>query len=110
MARLFISADQIDRWTSEGKISLTDDVMSLPALGRSFRLRTAVHFLRVVEGADGNNLIGRVKSDEQLTELGAEHYGESVIIGEVGYECEDGFLGVPVDGGSSHSGLIHLTP
>ena len=106
MARLFISADQMDRWTAEGKVSLQDDLMTLPALGRSFKLRTAVRFLSVIEGADGNGLLGRVKTDEQLAELGAEHYGASVILGDVGYECEEGFIGLPVDGG--HSGLLKI--
>jgi hypothetical protein len=110
MARLFISSDQLDRWTVEGKVTLNDDLMALPALGRSFKLKSAVRFLKVVEGADRHALIGRVKTDEQLGELGGEHYGASVIIGEVGYECEEGFLGVPVDGSGSSgaSGLLKL--
>jgi hypothetical protein len=106
MARLFISADQMDRWSAEGKVTLQDDVMALPALGRSFRLRTAVRFLSVVEGADAHGLIGRVKTDEQLAGMGGEHYGASVIMGDVGYECEEGFIGLPVDGGQS--GLLKL--
>jgi hypothetical protein len=106
MARLFISTDQMDRWTAEGKVSLQDDLMTLPALGRSFRLRTAVRFLSVVEGTDTHGLIGRVKTDDQLAELGGEHYGASVIMGDVGYECEEGFIGLPVDGGAS--GLLKL--
>ena len=108
MARLFISADQMDRWSAEGKVALQDDIMSLPALGRSFRLRTAVRFLSIIEGVDGHGLIGRVKTDEQLAELGGEHYGASVILGDVGYECEEGFVGMPVDGGAS--GLLKLSP
>jgi hypothetical protein len=106
MARLFISADQMDRWTAEGKVNLQDDVMALPALNRSFQLRTAVRFLSVVEGSDSNGLIGRIKTDEQLAEMGAEHYGASVIVGDVGYECEEGFVGVPINGGAS--GLLKL--
>lgn len=106
MARLFISADQMDRWTGEGKVSLQDNLMTLPALGRSFRLRTAVRFLSVIEGADANGLVGRVKTDEQLAELGGEHYGASVILGDVGYECEEGFIGLPIDGGAS--GLLKI--
>jgi hypothetical protein len=106
MARLFISADQMDRWSGEGKVALQDDLMTLPALGRSFTLRTAVRFLSVIEGADAHGLIGRVKTDEQLAEMGGEHYGASVIMGDVGYECEEGFIGLPVDGGAS--GLLKL--
>jgi hypothetical protein len=106
MARLFISADQMDRWSAEGKVNLTDDIMLLPAMGRSFQLRTAVRFLSVIEGSDAHGLIGRVKTDEQLAEMGGEHYGASVIMGDVGYECEEGFVGLPVDGGAS--GLLKL--
>jgi hypothetical protein len=106
MARLFISSDQMDRWAAEGKVSLQDDIMTLPALGRSFMLRTAVRFLSVVEGADAHGLLGRVKTDEQLAEMSGEHYGASVIMGDVGYECEEGFIGLPVDGGAS--GLLKL--
>jgi|SRR5579863_7364240 len=112
MARLYISADQMDRWTAEGKVSLQDDVMTLPAMQRSFRLRAAVRFTKVVEGADQHGLLGRVKSDEQLVQLAAEHYGASVILGDVGYECEEGFLGTPADqtasGSSGASGLLKL--
>ena len=106
MARLFISADQMDRWAAEGKVTLQDDVMALPALGRSFRLRTAVRFLSVVEGVDALGLIGRIKTDEQLAEMRGEHYGASVIMGDIGYECEEGFIGLPIDGGQS--GLLKL--
>jgi hypothetical protein len=114
MARLYISADQMDRWTAEGKVSLQDDLMTLPAMKRSFRLTAAVRFLSVVEGADQHALVGRVKSDAQVAELGGEHYGASVILGEIGYECEEGFLGTPADpsaaGSSGASGLLKLTP
>lgn len=110
MARLFISQKQLDHWIADGKVRLDDDVMSLPAMGRSFRLRGAVHFASAIGGADDNGLIGRIKTDEQLAELGAEHYGVSVIIGEIGYECEEGFVGVPVEGGAGGgaSGLLRL--
>jgi hypothetical protein len=96
----------MDRWTAEGRVSLSDDVMLLPAMDRSFKLRTAVRFVSVIEGTDAHGLVGRVKSDEQLAEMGGEHYGASVIMGEVGYECEEGFIGVPIDGGAS--GLLKL--
>ena len=109
MARLFVSQDQMDRWTNEGKVRLDDDLMLLPALGRSFRLKSAVYFTQVVAGSDDQRLIGRVKTDDQLAEMRAEHYGASVIVGEIGYECEEGFLGMPVEGTvGGASGLLRL--
>ena len=108
-ARLFISQDQMDRWTSSGKVHLDDDLMSLPAMGRNFRLRGAVYFTHCVAGADEHRLLGRVKTIEQLDEMGAEHYGASVILGELGYECEEGFVGIPEGGATSGaSGLLRL--
>jgi hypothetical protein len=99
----------MDRWTAEGKVRLDDDLMQLPALNRSFKLSPAVYFQAMVDGADAHNLLGRVKSQEQLQELGAEHYGASVILGEVGYECVEGFLGHPADDdGMRGSGLLKL--
>lgn len=112
MARLFISQTQMDKWTQEGKVRLDDDLMSLPALGRSFRLASAVLITRPVDGADVHGLAGRVKTQAQLGELGAEHFGASVIVGEVGYECTEGFVGAPVDdaGEVRGSGLLKLDP
>jgi hypothetical protein len=99
----------MDRWTGEGKVKLLDDVMTLPALGRSFRLATAVHFTHKIDGSDTQSLVGRVKTDAQLAELGAEHYGASVILGESGYECEEGFIGTPVEDPTvGASGLLKL--
>ena len=70
------------------------------------RKRTAVRFLSSIEGSDVHGLLGRVKTAQQLAEMGSEHYGASVILGDVGYECEEGFVGIPVDG--SHSGLLKI--
>jgi hypothetical protein len=111
MARLFITQDTMDRWTAEGKVRLEDDVMTLPALGRSFRLKSAIHLTTLIEGSDTHQLLGRVKTDEQLFDLGAEHYGRSVLVGEVGYDGVEGFIGVPVEAGSGvggASGLLKL--
>ena len=109
MARLFISQDQMDRWTAEGKVKLDDDVMSLPALNRSFRLESAVYFRAMVDGADVHGLLGKVKGDKQLEQLGAEHYSGSVILGDVGYDCVEGFVGMPVEGAPvAGSGLLKL--
>jgi hypothetical protein len=108
MARLFVSQEQMDKWTGEGKVKLDDDVMTVPAMKRSFKITSAVYFTKSIDGEDTEGLIGRVKSDEQLAALGAEHYGASVILGEVGYECVEGFVGAPVEGGVHGSGLLKL--
>jgi hypothetical protein len=108
MARLFVSQTQMDKWTSEGKVRLDDDVMTLPAMSRSFKLASAVHVTKTIDGGDAEKLIGKVKTAEQLMKLGAEHYGTSLILGETGYECTEGFVGTPVEGPVGGSGLLKL--
>jgi hypothetical protein len=108
MARLFVSQTQMDKWTSEGKVRLDDDVMTLPAMSRSFRLSSAVHVTKTIDGDDGHKLIGKVKTAEQLSALGAEQYGTSLIVGDTGYDCTEGFVGTPVEGPVAGSGLLKL--
>ena len=97
MARLFVSQERMDRWTTDGKVTIDGQRMELPAFGRSFRLRSAVYVTRVVSGnEDSHQLVGKVKTEEQLAKLGAEAYATSVILGEVAYECEQGFTGEAV--------------
>ncbi len=91
MAQLFFSQAQIDRWLDEHKVNIVGDVMSL--LGASFLARPALHIARAVADAgDLHDLVGRVKTLEQLTALGAETYDSSVLLGEAAYECEPGFV------------------
>ncbi len=97
MARLFISQAQLDRWTEAGRIELDGDVMTLPALGRAFRLQPAVQVVASVEGGDQAQLVGRVKTRDQVEKLGAEQSGPSLLLGDAAYECIEGFLGVPTD-------------
>src|SRR5688572_2469905 len=87
----------MDQWTAGGKVGLRDDLMTVPAMNRTFRIEGAVRFLKVVDGDDAQALVGKVKSVIDLAALGAEHQGTSVLLGETAYECEEGFLGAPED-------------
>jgi hypothetical protein len=61
--------------------------------GRSYALDPAVRFLRVVGAdADPNALLHKVKSATQLRDLGAEVLDSSVILGDLAYEVDPGFL------------------
>ena len=94
MARLFISQARIDRWLAEGKVRMVGEFMSLPALGKSFRLRPAAHVRRLISGpGDIHLLVGRVKTHEQLGKLGANWGGAQLMVGEARYEFEAGFVG-----------------
>ena len=97
MAQLFISQDRLDAWNAEQRVHLAGDVMTLSDDGRSFRIRPAVRFLRVAGSSDDpNQLLDTVRDERSLDEMGADHYMYSVILGEVAYDVQPGFLGEPI--------------
>jgi hypothetical protein len=96
MSRLFVSQERLDSWISENTVQLIDNVMTMEG-GRKLKLIPAV-FIEAVIGAerDPNNLVGRVKTHDQLKELSAEHYMDSLLLGEMGYQVQTGFVGEPI--------------
>jgi hypothetical protein len=100
MARLFISQDRMDNWTVEDRIKVDDDVMTLQGDGRAFKIVPAVRFMKVAGGdADAHNLVGKVKTVEAVVAQGGEHYHDSVIMGDVAYDVQNGFMGAPIPAG-----------
>jgi hypothetical protein len=93
---LFVSQSILDAWAGQGRIDFVGNVMTLlggGGKGRSYALDPAVRFLRVVGAdADPHALLHKVKSAAQLRELGGEQLDASVILGDVAYEVEPGFL------------------
>jgi hypothetical protein len=93
MARLFISLPRLDGWIEQGLVSIDNGRMMLTD-GKNFRLVSAVLFRSVVGGEeDPHRLLGKVLTGEGLTALSAEHYKDSVLIGEIGYQVLEGFVG-----------------
>jgi hypothetical protein len=92
VARLFLPQTTLEEWAlaeqadvREGKLVITGESGSYPVSG-------AVHFKLVVSGEDGQGLIGKVKTPDQLERIGAEQMMESVLLGETAYEVEQGYL------------------
>lgn len=97
MARLFISTARLEAWSTEGKISLDGTRMVLTELMRAFEIRPAVYFAQVAGGeVDAHDLLGKVKDEEQLAEMGADHMANSVIYVDTAYEVVAGYLGTPL--------------
>jgi hypothetical protein len=96
MPRLFLSQAGLESWLQDGSAQLLEDRLSLES-GEVYRLVPAVHFLRQVAGdGDPLSLVGKVKTEPQLLGMEAEHSADSVILGETGYQVEEGFVGEPV--------------
>lgn len=93
-ARVFVPQDALETFIADGRAHMTGDTLFVE--GTPFQLTSAVRFVsEVAGGGDASGLVGRVKSLEQLTELGGEHAAGSVILGDNAYEIVDGFLAVP---------------
>jgi hypothetical protein len=92
---VFITNDMLQQWADQGKVRLDDTTLTLLAENRTVKLAPAVRFTRLIDdaGGDPHKLIGKVKTKDQLVELGAEHYLDSVIFGDVGYTVVEGFMG-----------------
>ena len=94
MAAVFIAQPTLDEWSDQGRIRLDGVVLTLIHENRIVRLKPAVRFTTLIGSPDDPHaLIGKVKSHEQLATLGAEHYLDSVILGETAYQVVEGFLG-----------------
>lgn len=94
MAAVFIAQSTLTEWTDAGKVRLEGTTLHLIKEQRSVLLKPAVRFVKLVgSDADPHGLLGKVKTEEQLKALGAEHYLKSVLLGDVAYEVVEGFLG-----------------
>jgi hypothetical protein len=92
--KLFIPQERLDDWSASGTVGLDDTRMSLRDGDEGLDLAPAVRIVREVSGeGDPRGLVGKVKTLEQLEELGADHYRDSVIVGDSAYEVIEGFVG-----------------
>jgi len=91
---LFIAQHTLAAWMDQDKINFDDTIMTIKADGRTFKLIEAVRFVKI-EGDDEDKpgLLGRVKTNLQLEEMGAERYRDSVLFEDIAYKVQEGFIG-----------------
>jgi hypothetical protein len=89
---LFVPQSVLDRWSEQGRIQVDGNVLTILGERKSFTLSTAVRFLKMEAGDDHAGLLAKVKTTDALKQMGAEHYMDSVILGESAYQVQQGFL------------------
>jgi len=89
---LFVPQSVLDRWSEQGRIAVDGNVLTILGEKKSFALTCAVRFIKMEAGDDNAGLLQKVKTTDALKQMGAEHYRESVILGENAYQVQQGFL------------------
>lgn len=94
--RVFFPQPLLDTWIAEERVELTGDQLLLRDEGRRYTIAEAVHVIRdAAGGGDVRSLIGKVKTRDQLGDLGAEVFEGSMIVGDDAYDVVPGFVGEP---------------
>lgn len=92
--RVFFPQQALDSWLEQGRIALVDDEMTLKPDGQRYRLSSAIRIMaEVADGTDPHGLLGKVKTIEQIAELGGDHQADSLVLGDNAYQVIEGFLG-----------------
>jgi hypothetical protein len=89
---LFVPQSLLDKWVDHGRVEVKGRVLTLLREKKSFQLTGAVRFVAMEAGDDAAKLLGKVKTLDAVKQMGAEHYMESVILGEAAYKVQQGFL------------------
>src|SRR3981081_3403508 len=89
---LFVPQSVLDKWSEQGRIQVDGNVLTILGEGKDFALTSAVRFMKMEAGDDTVGLLQKVKTTDALKQMGAEHYMESVILGECAYQVQQGFL------------------
>jgi hypothetical protein len=92
--RVFFPQQALDSWLEQGRIALVDDEMTLKPDGQRYRLLSAIRILaEVADGNDPHDLVGKVKTIEQISGMGGDHQADSLVLGDNAYQVIEGFLG-----------------
>jgi len=90
---LFVSQKKLESWVDKGEVSFDDNVLTILAKNASYTLEPAVKVQSMLDGQDVHGLLDKVWTVTQLERIGAEHFQDSVILGDAAYQCEEGFVG-----------------
>ncbi len=96
--KLFLPQVTLEEWALAERADLQEGSLVVGSEQARFPLLPAVHFAKLVSGADDKMLLGKVKTSAQLQGMDAEQMRDSVILGEAAYEVVQGYIAVvPTD-------------
>lgn len=94
MSDIFITQPLFDDWNGHDSVELEGDRMRTRAVDIDFWLVQPAVYFQAVDGdcEDKYNLVGLVKTAQQLAQIQAEQYMTSVVLQETAYTVVTGFV------------------
>jgi hypothetical protein len=92
VAKLFLPQSVLEEWALGDKADIKDGKLVVNAEKASFLVTPAVHFAKLVSGTDDRKLAAKVKTQQEVQDLGVEQMMDSAILGESAYEIVTGYL------------------
>lgn len=94
--RVFFPQALLDAWIADERVELHGTELLLRDEGRRYAISEAFHVFRDATGTSKSDLLGTVKTKEQLDQIGAEVFEASMILGDDAFDVVPGFVGEPV--------------
>lgn len=96
ITRVFFPDEALDAWLAAGTAELAAGYLTTQPEGYRYRVVEAVRVLgEVTGGADGYELVGKVKPLVYVRELGAEVLGDSMVLDDNAYDIVTGWVALP---------------
>jgi hypothetical protein len=90
--KLFLPQRTLEEWAGDDKADVDEHALVLTGDPVHYPVEPAVHVTSLVSGPDDLQLLKKVKTDAQLTQLGAERLADSVIAGDSAYDVVSGYV------------------
>ena len=93
--KIFLPQEKLENWVNDGKISFSENIITtLTGNKVRYKLVPAYKFLKLTSGEkDKPNLLGTVKTKDDIKHLKPDIFMDSIIIGDMAYEVETGYIG-----------------
>ncbi len=95
--KVFFTQELLDELNAQGKLLLEGETITILTKAKpKFSLQQAVRFTALDSGEDTEKLVGKVKPLNELNEIKAEIFPDSVVVKDNVYRVETGFIGLPL--------------
>lgn len=91
MSDLFLPQNLLEEWALSERADVQGSALFITGDNTAYEVKEAVHIVKVESGSDEHKLLGKVKTLEQMTALGAEVLSHSAIAEESAYEVVPGY-------------------